>query len=81
MNWTKVGIDRDTETQPDSHELVWIYTMDDEVELGYWDWGWWCLWNGSDDVHVTAWAPLDYPSPPGFAIEWHEEIVRSWEES
>ena len=79
MNWNKVGIDKTKETHPRAHELVWIYDMDDEISVGYWDNGWWCLWTGSDDIYVVAWAPISYPDPPDFINEWLAEIVKSWE--
>jgi hypothetical protein len=82
MSWTKYDTDdKGKYPTPPPGELVLIYSLDDEVELGYWDSGWWCTWYGSDDVFVIAWKKLEYAlSTPEFADEWAQELRGRWED-
>jgi hypothetical protein len=35
------------------------------VTFGYYDGGgWWCTYWGSDDCHVSHWAPIEKPDAP-----------------
>lgn len=80
MTWIKYdGSNKYGRILPPPGQLVWIYTLDDEVDLGYWDSGWWCYWNGSDDVCVAAWHQLTYIDAPEWIDQWIKQIQESWE--
>lgn len=49
-------------------EPVWIKDeLYHGVTIGYFDGLMWCTFAGSDDVHVTHWAPIEYPTDPAKA--------------
>lgn len=66
VDWRPYGRERKTETTPDAHyDLVWINeAFYHGVTMGYFDGFTWCTFAGSDDCHVTHWAPIEYPEPP-----------------
>ena len=71
MNWQAFDYDDKTTAPPGSvGPLVWIHEEYYEgVTVGYFDGFTFRTWNGSDDCHVTHWAPIEYPEAPEGAGE------------
>jgi hypothetical protein len=68
--WHEFDYDRKEETKPPNDDPVWIVETlyEDGVTLGYFDGVTFCTWTGSDDCHVTHWAPITRPQAPEGAL-------------
>lgn len=64
--WHEFDYDRRDETKPPDDKPVWIHdAYYHGVAIGFYDrGGWWVHLSGSDDLHVTHWAPLEPPPAP-----------------
>lgn len=58
--WEAYDRENKKDTAPTAYELVWIVAEGD-ITFGYFDGFTFRLWSGTDDIHVTHWAYIDYP--------------------
>lgn len=76
VEWHRFDYHDKANTAPKEHyEPVWIVEecyADGGVEIGYFDGFTFCRNGGSDDCHVSWWAPIAYPKPPKVAKEADE---------
>lgn len=77
VDWTQYNREDKENTAPkDLDKLVWVYETycEEGVGLGYFDGFTFRLANGSDDCHVTHWAPIEMPEPPeGAKTDWDDD--------
>lgn len=69
MNWNKFNYDDKETTAPPKYEFVWIIETfySSKATIGYFDGFTMRTVEGSDDCHVTHWAPIEYPAGPSNA--------------
>lgn len=75
IEWHEYDRTRKDETTPEADEAVWIVEADYAATIGYFDGFTFRLWTGTDDCHVSHWAPITYPTAPEPAVS-HEEAAR-----
>lgn len=65
-DWRPFDYDNKAKTAPKDGELVWVVEENyvGGISFGFFDGFTFCTWWGSDDCHVTHWAPIVTPEPP-----------------
>lgn len=81
VDWRRFDYDDKRTTAPVADELVWIVEefYEQGVTIGYFDGFTFRVWSGSDDCHVSSWAPIRYPEPPTTPVAALEDQPSSGE--
>lgn len=67
VDWNSFDYEDKKNTAPPNDGLVWIREdyYADGVEVGFFDGYTFRTWYGTDDCHVSLWAPMLKPDDPG----------------